>query len=175
MQAREAIALYKTELILAYQEARVRSLSADGDVSMGEFLGCVYQTIRRVLEGRPEALARAFDQNGFGAHQSAMRGVLCHRLGLEQPIGVPSTRPTNAVLQRCFPRRLNVSLPLFWSLYDEAAPAVAPAALPAGPARSVAPAMPAVVVAPAAYRAPRTRLMARREAEAAAGAAAGPR
>ena len=58
-------ALYKTELILAYQEARVRSLSDSGDLNMGEFLGCVYQTIRRVLEGRPEALARAFDQDGF--------------------------------------------------------------------------------------------------------------
>ena len=79
--------------------------------------------------GRPEALARAFDQDGFGAHQTAMCEVLRCRLGLEQSICVPPTRPTDAMLLRCLLQRFRVSLPLLWSLYEGAAPAPPPAAL----------------------------------------------
>ena len=60
--------------------------------------------------------------DGFGAHQTAMLGVLRCRLGLEQPICAPPTRATDAVLLRCFPWALRMSLPMFWSLYEGATP-----------------------------------------------------
>ena len=45
--------------------------------------------------GRPEALARAFDQDGFGAHQTAMCEVLRCRLA-----GAVDLRATDATDRR---------------------------------------------------------------------------
>ena len=111
-------ALFKSWLIHAYQEARTRSRSANGDLDMDEFLPCVYDAIRSVLEGR--TWADAFAQDGFGARQSALCESLKRRLGLEQPAHVPVARPSDAQLQVLFPRRWKVPTALYWFIVRRA-------------------------------------------------------
>jgi hypothetical protein len=151
-----AFSCYKRWLARAYQDARARSGRETGELDIQEFLQCVYDTIRHVLEGRP--WAAAFEQNGFGSQQTALCSSLKRRLQLDEAllIDVSSERPTDDQVRLCFPRRFHVSMPLYWSIFDETAP---PARL-IGPVRRVAAAI-----------GPRTRAMAMREAVRAAGVA----
>ena len=162
-------ALYKACLIGAYQAARARSGSGDGDLEMSEFLPCVYQAIREVLEGR--SWAHAFAQNGLGSQQRDLSGSLKRRLQLAQTPAVSDTCPSDGELRLCFPRRSAVPLAQLRSLYEErvARPALLPArAVPIVRGRA------AVAAAVGAMPGPRTRGDHRRAAAAAAAAGPGP-
>ena len=73
-----AFSLYKHMLRMSYQ--RARASCADGDVSMSDFIRCVCEAVRAVLQGR--RWANAFDGDGFGMRQAQLsaRGPLrtCH-------------------------------------------------------------------------------------------------
>lgn len=112
-----AFAIYKTRLQCAYQRARIGSLSANGDISIAEFLPCIDHAIRSTLEARP--WAAAFDSDGFGNRQRSLGGRVKRRLQLSADPDVPSTRPTDAQLSTCFPRRTRPDFALLWSLFDE--------------------------------------------------------
>ena len=114
----DAFALYKSVLLDAYQEARSRSANADGDLSMAEFLPCIDGAIQSVLEGRP--WAAAFDRDGFGAGQRALGDRVKTRLQLGGAVAVPSSRPSDVQVRRCFPRNSRPDFDLLWSLFDEA-------------------------------------------------------
>lgn len=138
----DAFAIFKAELRRAYQRARLGSADAVGDLSMAEFLECVYGTVRRILQGRRWAVT--FDRNGLGGRQSGLGNRVLLRLQLDTPEDVPATRPTNARTLLCFPRRARVALELLWASFDNVAPPRAsrlplfaarlsgPAAAPAG-------------------------------------------
>jgi len=114
-----AFALYKTHLQRAYQRARIGSLSINGDISIAEFLPCIDHAIQSALEARP--WAAAFDSDGFGDRQRSLGGRVKRRLQLSADPEVPSTRPTDAQLLSCFPRRTRPDFALLWSLFDEQA------------------------------------------------------
>ena len=94
----DAFALYKSWLLAAYQEARSRSASADGDLSMAEFLPCIDGAIRSVLEGRP--WTAAFDRDGFGAGQRALGDRVRKGLQLDGDVAVSSSRPSEVQVRR---------------------------------------------------------------------------
>ena len=129
----DVFALYKSVLLDAYQEARSRSANADGDLSMAEFLPCIDGAIQSVLEGRP--WAAAFDRDGFGAGQRALGDRVKTRLQLGGAVAVPSSRPSDVQVRRCFPRNSRPDFDLLWSLFDEAvaAPPSRVAARPVDP------------------------------------------
>ena len=127
-----AFALYKSELQQQYQRARLASARAGGDLDVGEFLVCLYNTLRRVLQGR--RWASVFDRDGYGVQQSGLGGRLRCRLQLETLDAVPATRPPDNCLRLCFPRRARVAFHLIWETFDAAAPPRASRLL--GPAAS---------------------------------------
>lgn len=161
-------ALYKACLIGAYQAARARSGSSNGDLEISEFLPCVYQAVREVLEGR--SWAHAFAQTGLSSQQQGICGSLKRRLGLTQTPAVSDARPSDDELRLCYPRRFAAPLALLRSLYDERVEPAARAAPIVRGRAAVAAAAPAA--AAAAVRGPRTRGDHRRAA--AAAAVAGP-
>ena len=114
----DAFALYKGCLLAAYQEARSRSVNADGDLSMSEFLPCIDGAIQSVLEGRP--WAAAFDRDGFGAGQRALGDRVRRGLQFDGDIAVPTSRPSDAQVRCCFPRNSRPDMDILWSLFDEA-------------------------------------------------------
>jgi hypothetical protein len=115
----DAFALYKSWMLAAYQDARSRSANADGDLTMAEFLPCIDGAIQSVLEARPWAVA--FDRDGFGAGQRALGDRVKQGLQLDGDVAVPSSRPSNVQLRRCFPRNSRPDLDVLWSLFDEVA------------------------------------------------------
>ena len=156
----DAFLPYKNHLRRAYQEARARS--ADGDLSIGEFLACVYDSVRRVLQGH--SWGPAFDRNGFGRAQAGVSAHVQRHLQVEGPMHIPATRPTLDQLSLCFPKRTKVPTAALWRHFDRA-PVAAAGSPPCscGPAASAEPGV----------REPRTRAEHRRVARATAAASAG--
>jgi len=113
-------AVYKWRLLQAYQRARVASGSEGGDLDIAEFLPCVYEAISLSMERG--CWAHAFSQDGFGRRQAALCASVRSQLGLEHAVDVDATRPTDAQVSLCFPRKFNVRLGLFWSLFDDRVP-----------------------------------------------------
>ena len=105
-----AFALFKHALRMAHQRARVAS--PDGNVTMSQFLQCLYDAIRTVLQGR--RWSTAFESNGFGSSRLSPRVALALQIA-EDPI-LPSTRPSDAQLRICFPR--NARVPAVWGPVD---------------------------------------------------------
>lgn len=95
----DAFQQYKAHLKRAYQKARA---SAGGDLSVGQFLGCVYATIRRTLQGR--LWARTFDKVGFGASQAKLSSFVERQLQLQGPVCIPALRPSEEQVAHCFPK-----------------------------------------------------------------------
>ena len=112
-----AFALYKATLVARYHEARTRCESPHGDLDAAEFLPCVYEAIRRVLQGH--CWGTAFDRTGFGSHQTALSTCLKQRLGITRAPDVLLARPSDSQLRLLFPRRWEVPTALFWSLFEE--------------------------------------------------------
>jgi hypothetical protein len=107
-------ALFKHRLRMAHQRERVRS--PDGTVSFADFLQCVYQAIRTVLQGR--RWDTAFDSDGFSQGQLRVAVRVLEELQLHGDLRVPSTRPTREQMMMCFPRRARVPLPALWAAVD---------------------------------------------------------
>ena len=112
-------ALYKACLQSAYQSARARCTSPKGDVSISEFLPCVDDAIRSVLEGRP--WGSAFNSDGFGHSQLLLGDRVKKCLQLDAAAVAPSTCPTEAQLRCCFPRRARPAFDFLLSMFEEAA------------------------------------------------------
>jgi hypothetical protein len=114
---------FKINLRANYQEARA---CADGaDLSIEQFMPCLYRAIRRVMQGRQ--WARAFDKAGFGQRQCQLSSFLKHELQLEEPACVAHSRPSLDQLRHCFPRRSIIPVPSLWQPFDGAC---VPIALP---------------------------------------------
>ena len=152
---------FKSHLRRAYQEARARS--ADGDLSLGEFLACVYDAVRCVLQGR--CWAPAFERDGFGRAQAGVSAYVQRHLQIVGPLHIPATRPTLDQLSLCFPKRTKVPTTALWRPFD-----CAPVAAGSSSSGSRGPAAP---VEPG-VREPRTRAEHRRVALATAATHAGP-
>ena len=123
---------YKMRLRARYQIRRLET--ANGQLTMAQFLPVVYDSIRQVLEGR--RWAAAFDQDGFGQSQRALSAFVLRQCQLEGPPSVPALLPTLEVLERCWPRNREVKSGWLLRPYRQAAllapaPAPAPLALPA--------------------------------------------
>ena len=118
-------ARYKEYLQKRYQDARIEH---GGDLAISVFLQCVYDTIRRVLQGT--RWSTAFDQNGYSAQQANVAGRVQEAMGVAGVAGVAVSRPCEADLALCFPKRTRVQplARLLWSSFD--APAVSILAAP---------------------------------------------
>ena len=95
---------YKAFLQSAYQCSRADTARAE--LSIGEFLSCVYRAIRYVLQGQRWALA--FDRDGFGHGQSGVAIYIRRQLQLEDMVVVSASLPSDEQLRKCFPRRARV-------------------------------------------------------------------
>ena len=100
---------HKAYLRKACQLARIGT--TEGVLSMAQFLQIIYETIRKVLQGR--RWARAFDENGLGQvggeglQARVSRRILRH-LELSGPPTSPATTPTEEVLKLCYPKNAKV-------------------------------------------------------------------
>lgn len=160
-----AFALYKAQLLRAYQATRTESADPAGDVSMGPFLACVYVAIRKVLQGN--RWAHAFDRDGYGSLQAELSVRTVRRLEWQVPTTAPLSRPTDELIKLCLPKRANASPARFLGPLDAIAGRAAPPTrvLPAGVALGRVAGVAAVAV-------PRTRLQSKRAAVVTAVAAA---
>ena len=105
-----AFAAYKIYLMRAYQAERVRS--PDGVVGVDGLLCSIYVATREVLERRN--WSAAFASNGFGSTQAEVSVRVAGHVGLQQPIEVPSCRPSVLQLRLCFPMRVKVPVDDIW-------------------------------------------------------------
>ena len=103
-------AVYKAHLMKAYQEERTRT--ADGVVGVAELLCAIYKATRVVLEGREWAMA--FARDGYGATQAELSRRVATQLGLDLPVVVPSSKPTEAQVKLCFPQKVRVPIDDVW-------------------------------------------------------------
>ena len=143
---------YKAYLRERYQKARIAHGS--GDLTIEQFLPCVCDAVRCVLECRK--WAAAFEHNGFGNNQALLSRWVKRQLGGGDRAEVPATRPTLEQLRLCFPRRARVPEAALWRPLQPPAPrALSQASASRGASSSQAP--PAVGAAPLLTLA-RTRL-----------------
>ena len=121
-----AFQLYKLQLKAAYQRRRVESPT--GELTVKEFLPCIYGAIRHVLQGR--RWDHAFDSDGFGRNQTALSPFVQRQVQLESPLRVLHGEPSPDQLKLCLPARSRLNVATFMR------PFVAPKAL-AAPASAV--------------------------------------
>ena len=150
---------YNAHMRKEYQEARIRS--EGGDLAVGDFLLCVHSAVRSVLQGIP--WSSAFDRDGFGARQAEVAPRILEKLERAGQVVAPLifSRPTDAELALCFPRRTKVPVALLWRPFDTP-PRAVPGAASSG----------CGAVAPCAARPPHREPRTRAEHRAAAAAAA---
>ena len=117
---------YKPYLRTAYQRARL--LTADGQLSVAQFLAILWGTVRAILQGRRWAVA--FDQDGFGQLQAQLTPFILRQLELDAPPVLPALAPAAIPMGRCFPRNSAVPAAILLRPYRQAA---LPAQLPAPP------------------------------------------
>ena len=153
----DAFLPFKRHLQKAYQDARAGT--ASGDLTTREFLPCVYDAVKVVLEGRPWGLT--FAQNGFGDNQRAVSAHVMRQLQIESPPSIPASRPTLAQLECCFQKRTKVPTATLWRPFDHAPAAASP---PSSSSSSRGPVLARAAVL--AAREPRTRAEHRRAAKA---------
>lgn len=154
-----AFQLYKSHLKRAYQRARAE---AHGDLDVKAFLPCLYETIRRILQG--SRWASAFDRDGFGCAQAAVSVYVLRQLQLEAPLRIPASRPSLEDIKLCFPSGAKIPMATLFRPFDRPVASLH-AASGDVPEAILAPRGPALLVAE-----PRTRGQ-RRAAEAVAVAA----
>jgi len=95
---------FKLALRASYQARRAGH--AAGELGINEFLECVYEAIRTVLQGR--RWGPAFDADGFGGRQAAVSTRVLRQMGLDHLPAVPSTEPSAGQIAACMPRRSRV-------------------------------------------------------------------
>ena len=167
---------YKMYLKAAYQRLRIGS--ANGQVSMPEFVTAVCETIRFVLQARRWAVA--FDQDGYDFGQTGLAPSVLRQIGVSVSPTVGAARPSEDVVRLCYPRNAAVPLPtLMRPMEPVALPALGGAASSAaapGPVAPVAHAARLVPLKPApklvARPGPQTRSQSRLLSALAAGPAA---
>ena len=98
---------YKLVLRNAYQAKRATSIG--GELTIGEFLECMYRAIRSVLQG--ERWGLAFDRDGFGQNQTQVSTYIRRQAQLEAGFAAPAVRPSEEQLRLCFPQRARVHMP----------------------------------------------------------------
>ena len=103
-------ALYKIRLQKAYHTARIKT--EDGHVAIAEFLPCVYAAISETLDGQD--WSSAFERNGFSVDQAKISARVRKALPAEGAMHACSSRPIDAELLLCLPRRCKLDLRLFW-------------------------------------------------------------
>lgn len=136
-----AFQAFKIWLRNAYQRARAEA--ARHDLSVQEFLPCLYEAIRSVLQGRD--WKAAFNENGFGNGQSEVSSHVRRELGMDLPLAVPASRPSPEQLECIFPRRTVVPAKALWRPFDAPAAPKASSAMLAR-AKPAALALPGPVV-----------------------------
>ena len=123
---------YKRALRAAY--LRQRAASADGQVSVPDFLLAVYDAIRQHLQG--QRWDRSFEEDGFGCGQARVSKFVRQQLALQGPVEVARGLPSPAELALCFPKRARVDVAMLLRPYQQLAlPAPKQLALPAPKAR----------------------------------------
>ena len=95
---------YKAHLKKAYQTARVGA--AARELSVAEFLPCLWGAIRHVVQGN--LWDAAFDADGFGHRQQRLSMYVQRQLQMAQPLALTASVPTAESLQLCFPRGAKV-------------------------------------------------------------------
>ena len=116
---------YKRVLRDVYQATRANT--PGGNLTILEFMSCLYSVFRRVLQGHRWALA--FDRDGYGAGQSEVSMFVKRQLQVEGALEVPVSRPSHDQLRLCFPRRARLSM---GSLLPPPLPAIVLARQPVG-------------------------------------------
>lgn len=102
-----AFRLFKIALRREYQAQRLRGAVAD--LSVGDFLACVYTATSEIFDTR--CWAHAFAEDGFGNCQAELSAYARKQLRIEGvPLAIPATEPSVEQLRACFPRR--AALPL---------------------------------------------------------------
>ena len=126
-----AFLAFKACLRSLYQQARIRA--ATGDLNLDQFLSCLCDAIRLVLQGR--CWSGAFEDNGFEREQARVSGRVKRQLEQESadPFQVAKSRPTEGQLQCCFPKRTRIPTATLWKLFDR--PAVGSASSSSASAR----------------------------------------
>ena len=124
-----AFFLYKLMLKEAYQTAQAKT--EDGKVAITDFMACLYEVIRRVLQGRD--WSTAFGEVGFGPDPEQCRACVRKALGVEGLIAVPGWWPTDEQIKLCFPHNAKISIDAFFRPFFSG-PALPPPALAAQPA-----------------------------------------
>lgn len=109
---------YKIYLQKAYQTERIRS--ASGNLDVAGLLLCVNDAVRSVLHAIP--WAAAFDGDGLGPGQAALRDRVAAELQLSPPFAAPDTRPSLVQIQCCFPKRFQVPVASIWRPFEPPAP-----------------------------------------------------
>jgi len=109
-----AFKAFKSFLANAYQQARIDA--GRSDLTIGQFLPCLYQAIESVLQGR--CWSNAFEKNGFGIGQVAVSERILRELGVATPLQVSSARPTRDELQCVFPARTVIPESLLWRQFQ---------------------------------------------------------
>ena len=102
---------FKLFLSKSYQRARARTV--DGDLNIMEFLPCICEAIRSVMQGN--SWASAFDQDGFGDAQRRVSAFVSKCLEIDGAVEIPTDWPSLEMFQLCFPRRTRVPLGLLWA------------------------------------------------------------
>ena len=97
---------YKAKLRAFYQASRAGT--PRGNLSILEFMGCLYKVIRQHMQGN--RWASAFDQDGFGSSQSAVSVSILRHLQQEGPLVVSGSRPGPEQLSHCLPRGAKVCI-----------------------------------------------------------------
>lgn len=146
--------VYKRSMEGSYQDAL-----ASGSIDIGRLLGCVYAAIEEAIQGK--CWASAFDGNGYGASQCALRAKARGHLEFDGDVVVSSERPLEEDVRPCFPQGWVVPRAVFLRM------AMPPP--PAPPSHAVAACLPLPVAGRAI-----TRSMARAADVVAAPAAAPP-
>lgn len=98
---------YKLILRNTYQAKRARS--EGGELSMADFLDCMYAAIRVVLQGGRWNVA--FDRDGFGQSQAELSTYVREQMELEDDFVAPASRPSEGQLRLCFPQGARVHVP----------------------------------------------------------------
>ena len=102
---------YKAYLRQVYQD--VRGDAAVSDLDFAAFLRCVYQTIRRVLQGHK--WASAFRGVGFGDAQAGLERFVKRNMGIsDEPLALCSVRPSDDEVSTCFDSRYRPHFADLW-------------------------------------------------------------
>lgn len=99
-------AAFKVRLQREYQTARLDN--PNGVSGVRELLLAVRSAIAEVLEGR--SWAHAFEQTGFGVDQGGISPRVLEHVGMQLPMTIPSTRPSDDQVQSCLPERARVNI-----------------------------------------------------------------